>query len=126
MPGIPFGFVPKNYNGFVERIDCPTCSKLMDLFDETSKPVVVELSAGDQMRKSAFERRRAWPLIGRFFREPEYPSAAFDALALYARLDEIKAECPRHWGTEEARAIGEELMGSYVRAGEMVHTTGSL
>jgi hypothetical protein len=124
MPGLGFGFAPRNYDGFVERIECPTCSKMMDLFDDATKPV--ELSPGDKERKAAYDRRRAWPLIGRFFPEPTYKSVAFDAEALFVRLDAIKAECSRHWGTEDARAIGEELMGNYIRADRLVHSSGSL
>ncbi len=124
MPGLGFGFAPRNYDGFVERIECPTCSKMMDLFDDASKPV--ELSLEDKERKAAYERRRAWPLIGRFIPHPVYDSAPFDAKAMFARLDAIKAACPRHWGTPEASAIGEELMANYVRADQLVHSSGSL
>ena len=123
MPGLGFGFAPKDYDGIIERIDCSSCSKLMDFADEMEKPA--ELSPEDKERKATFERRRAWPVIGRFFREPKYASS-LSTEDVIARIEAFKAACPAHWGTEEACAISEEMMGSYVHADRLVHSSGSL
>lgn len=135
MPGIGFGFVPDNYDGIIERIDCPTCSRMMDLVDETMRPGsdVIEddrrlapVRARNAERKAAFERRRAWPLIGRLFSEPTYEPEDTRVDFLIARVEELKAACPLHWGSPEASAISEQLMGAYVRSDRLVHATGSV
>jgi len=134
MPGLGFGFAPKNYDGFVERIGCPTCSRMMDVIDEAVCPTIpppmdsgraARISIRNAIRKAAFERRRAWPVIGRFFPEPTYEYEVMSHGNLTARLDALKAECPRHWGDGEARAISELLMGTYVRSDRLVHGTAS-
>lgn len=134
MPGLSFGFAPRNFDGFVERIDCPSCSRMMDFMDAAMRPStdsfaddvrVAPIRARNAAARATFERRRAWPLVGRFFKEPTYEPEVPPAEDLIARLDAFKAACPKHWGTEEARAISEELMGNYVRADSLVHGTVS-
>lgn len=125
MPGIGFGFFPGHFDAFIERIDCATCSRIMDVIDESLRPTsdaredavrLAPVRARNAERKAAFERRRAWPLIGRFFREPAYEPEVARADILVARIEALKRECPAHWGNPAARAISETLMGTYVRS----------
>ncbi len=135
MPGLSFGFPPINCGGFIERIDCPRCSRMMDFMDAAMRPAtdafkddphVVSIRARNAAKKTAFERRRAWPLIGWLFTEQAYEPEVPPPDVLFARLDALKIACPEHWGTEDARAVSEELMDNYARADQLVHGTASL
>lgn len=132
MPGMLFGFVPESHDGFVERIDCPVCSRMMDLIDETLGPArppgdpgPVPDSARERnaAKRAEFARRRAIPIVGRLFREPAYEPEEPAVPSVFERLDALKTECPRHWGDEAARQVSDQLMGSYVHSDRLVHGT---
>lgn len=133
-PGAGFGCLPPNMDKIIERVDCPTCSQILDAFDEIVrlqkersrrvKEVCGPIRERNADRKREYECRKRQVLFGFLVRKPvleaEPPCQDEEwckvpdqrCHALLDRVEALKASCVAHWGD----AANEEISRSVVEA----------
>lgn len=135
-PGCLFGFPPPNLDKMIERVDCPTCRKMMEIVEKISKDLTeLQRKADDfcrpvrernKVRQEAYERRRRMFIIGRFAKpgrpeaEPNYKNESWYAETMLqveqmeAELALLSGQDTPHWGDEESKKISREVVGRFL------------
>lgn len=136
-PGIMFGFAPPNLDKLIERVDCPTCRKIMEnvscavtilyKLEERIHNLCGPVREKNKARQEEYERRRRVFILGLFARpprlekEPEYKSWPWYAETMQ-QVNELEAELASlsgqdvpHWGDEENKQISREVVGLFLQ-----------
>lgn len=136
-PGALCGCVPTNYDAFVERVDCPTCSQILDAFDEITtlqnersrrvKEVCGPVRARNAERMKEYAERKHAALFRFLVRKPKLeaeppyrneewcrvPDRRCDELL--GRIETLKAACVPHWGDKAGVAISKAMVSNNIR-----------
>ncbi|MBI2483068.1 hypothetical protein HYV74_02710 [Candidatus Uhrbacteria bacterium] len=135
-PGCLFGFPPDNLDAIMERVDCVTCRRMMELslqlmqelralqarVDEVRRPV----RERNARRQREYERQRRVLVFGRFARpNPQEPEPHYERTAWYveakARIDGkfaalalLEKQDVPHWGDEHRRVESQKVLAQFV------------